>query len=348
MVFLPPDRPPKAMRVPIDWLAVTVFVVWLVAIEFAFTWYRKWGGWSSNEFVVTAGLCVVLPIVLAVWLASGLSWDEHLNRLFRTRVYVLALMTRGLMLLHMVAVLSIVGLYCTELRGYPRITAGWLMVPTSLTMATTTFLTTYFHRRSLRHFWLIVGMAGTSASVWWLSSIDNFTAKETVALMLGIWGAFLGLIPPVFLADEVEGLNPKDMLYGAALGLVGLIVPIATVPSATATMVKAWSDRAVDVYRLNIRDNRPAVEQASGRIADYFQQRGLSGGSLQQETGRVLGGSDGREYRSWVPQRAAILEHNDAHHRAGGRGVPGTRSEGAASATRIRLHVTPIAEAKPI
>ena len=288
--FFRPDRPPKAIRVPIDWLAVTVFVVWLVAIEFAFTWYRKWGGWSSNEFVVTAGLCVVLPIVLAVWLASGLSWDEHLNRLFRTRVYVLALMTCGLMLLHMVAVLSIVGLYCTELRGYPRITSGWLMVPTSLTMATTTFLTTYFHRRSLRHFWLIVGMIGTSASVWWLSSIDNFTAKESLAVMLGIWGAFLGLIPPVFLADEVEGLNPKDMLYGAALGLVGLIVPIATVPTATATMVKVWSDRAVDVYRLNIRDNRPAVEQASARIADYFQQRGLSGGGLQQETGRVLGG----------------------------------------------------------
>ncbi len=288
--FFRPDRPPKPVRVPIDWLAVTLFVVWLVAIEFAFSWYRKWGGWSSNEFVVTAGLCVVLPIVLALWLASGLSWDEHLNRLVRTRVYVLALMTRGLMLLHMVAVLSIVGVYCTELRSYPRITSGWMMVPTSVAMATTTFLTTYFHRRSLRHIWLIVGMIGTSASVWCLSSIDNFTAKESLVLMLGCWGAFLGLIPPVFLADEVEGLNPKDMLYGAALGLVGLIVPIATIPTATATMVKVWSDRAVDVYRLNLRENRPAVEQASARIGDYFHQRGLSGSGLQQETGRVLGG----------------------------------------------------------
>jgi hypothetical protein len=61
--------------------------------------------------------------------------------------------------------------------------------------------------------------------------------------------------------DEVEGLEPKYMLYGFALGLVEMLVPIYTVPNATATMVKAWSDRAVDVYGLNLRDNRPAVEQ---------------------------------------------------------------------------------------
>ena len=55
-------------------------------------------------------------------------------------------------------------------------------------------------------------------------------------------------------------------------------------------MVKAWSDRAVDSYRMNLRENRPAVEQASARVADYFHQRGLTGAGLQQETSRVLGG----------------------------------------------------------
>jgi len=288
--FIRPDRPPRPVHVPIDWLAVTVFVAWIVAIVFAFAWYRKWGGWSSNEFVATAVLCVVLPVLLIAWLGSGFSPDEHLNRILRSRVYVLSLTTRGLMLLHMVAVLSIVGLYCTELRGYPRITAGWLMVPASVTMAATTFLTTRFQRRSLRHVWLVVGMIGSAASVWWLSSIDNFTPKEHLAVMLGTWGAFVGLIPPVFLTDEIEGLDPKDMLYAGAIGIIGLVVPIVTVPTATGTMVKAWSDRALDVYRLNLRENRPAVEQATVRVADYFHQRGLSGAGLQQETSRVLGG----------------------------------------------------------
>jgi MFS family permease len=288
--FIRPDRPAQPIRVPIDWLAITAFVAWVVAVVFAFGWYRKWGGWSSNEFVVTVALCVTIPVVLVAWLGSGLSPDEHLKRILRSRVYVLSLTTRGLMLLHMVAVLTIVGMYCTELRGYPRITAGWLMVPTSVAMATTTFLTTWYHRRSLRHVWLVTGFVGSAACVWWLSSIDNFTPKEHIPLMLACWGALLGLIPPVFLTDEIEGIDPRDMLYAGAIGIVGLVTPIITVPTATGTVIKAWSDRALDVYRLNLRENRPAVELATARIADYFHQRGLSGGGLQQETSRTLGG----------------------------------------------------------
>ena len=77
--FIRPDRPPQPVHVPIDWLAVTTFVAWIVAIVFAFAWYRKWGGWSSNEFVVTVVLCVALPVVLVAWLGSGFSPDEHLK-----------------------------------------------------------------------------------------------------------------------------------------------------------------------------------------------------------------------------------------------------------------------------
>ena len=287
--YFRPDRPPKPMRLPIDWLAVTLFVAWVVAILFAFSWYRKWGGWTSNAFAVTVCLCVTLPVVLAVWLGSGLSPDEHLKRLLRTRVFVLAMTMRGLMLLNLVAVLTVVGLYATELRDYPRTTAGWLMVPGTLTMASATFLTTWFHRRSLRHVWLVVGVVGVAAGEWWLSSVDNFTSKEHVALILACWGAFIGLIPPVFLTDEVEGLNPKDFLYAGALAVVGLVVPILTVPTATGTVIKAWSDRAEDTYRLNLSTNRPPVSEAAARVADYYQQRGMSGPPLQQETGTVLG-----------------------------------------------------------
>ena len=135
-----------------------------------------------------------------------------------------------------------------------------------------------------------MGVVGTAACVWWLSSLDNFTPKEHVALILACWGAFLGLIPPVFLTDEIEGLNPKDFLYAGALALVGLVMPIITVPTATGTVIKAWSDRALDTYRLNLSTNRPAVSEAAARVADYYQQRGLSGPALQQETGTVLGG----------------------------------------------------------
>ena len=287
--YFRPDRPPRPMALPIDWLAVTLFTAWVVAVTFAFSWYRKWGGWTSNAFAATVAICLVLPVVLAIWLGSGLSPDEHLKRLLRTRVFILAMATRGVMLTLLVAVLTIVGLYATELRDYPRITAGWLIVPNTLTMAGATLLTTWFHRRSLRHIWLVVGVVGTAACTWWLSSLDNFTPKEHLALMLACWGAFLGLFPPAFLTDEIEGLNPKDFLYAGALAVVGLVTPIITVPTATGTMIKAWSDAAQDTYRLNLSTNRPAVPEAAARVADYYEQRGLSGPALQQETGTVLG-----------------------------------------------------------
>jgi MFS family permease len=287
--YFRPDRPPQPMRLPIDWLALTLLVAWIVAIVFAFGWYRKWGGWTSNAFAATVILCVTLPAVLVVWFGSDFSPDEHLKRLLRSRIFVLSMMTRGLMLTQLAAVLTIVGQYATELRDYPRITAGWLMVPGTLTMASTTILTTWFHRRALRHVWLVVGVVGASACIWWLSALDNFTAKEHVAVILACWGAFLGLIPPAFLTDEVEGVNPKDSLYAGTLGIVGLIVPLLTVPVATGTMVKAWSDRAEDTYRLNLSGNRPAVPEATSRVGDYYRQRGLGGRAVQQETRTVLG-----------------------------------------------------------
>src|SRR5438552_10797347 len=58
----------------------------------------------------------------------------------------------------------------------------------------------------------------------------------------------------------------------------------------TGTAFKAWSDRAEDTYRLNLRSNRPPVSEAGDRVADYYSQRGLRGPVLQQETGTILGG----------------------------------------------------------
>ena len=288
--YFRPDRPPKPVAASVDFLAITLFVAWVVAVVFAFSWYRKWGGWTSNTFVATVILCIVLPVILVIRLGSNYSPDEHLKRLVRSRVFALSMTVRAMMLTHLVGVLTIVGLYATELRGYDRTTAGWLMIPATLAMASTTILTTVIHRRSLRHVWLVVGVVGAAACVWRLSSLDNFTPKEHVALVLACWGAFLGLIPPAFLSDEIEGVPRSDFLYAGALAIVGIVTPIITVPTATGTVIKAWSDRAEDTYRLNLSTNRPPVSEAAERVADYYRQRGLTGPELQQETGTVLGG----------------------------------------------------------
>jgi hypothetical protein len=158
-------------------------------------------------------------------------------------------------------------------------------------MAISTFLTTWFHRPSLRHLWLLIGVVGCAVCVWWMSSVDNFTSKSTVATMIGCWGLFVGLFPPAFLQDEVEGLDRRDSLYGGAVAVVFLIVPIVVVPTMTSTIVSVWTDRAVDAQRMNLRENRPEVQEASLRIADSYHQMGVEGAELSHLTSTVLGSS---------------------------------------------------------
>jgi hypothetical protein len=235
-------------------------------------------------------LALALPVALVAWVGSGLTVSEHFRRMFRVRTYVLAMCTRMLMLVQLLAVLSLMAKYCTALRDYPRDVAGWVLAPATLTMAISTLLTTCFHRPTLRHYWLLVGVVGCAACLWWMSSVDNFTSKEKVALLIGCWGLFVGLFPPAFLQDEVEGLDRRDSLYGGALAAVFFIVPMVVVPSMTSTIVSAWTDRALDAERLNLRPNRPEVEESSVRVADYYQQRGAGTPDSSQMASTVLGG----------------------------------------------------------
>src|SRR5262249_16332421 len=236
------------------------------SLSFLFGWYRKWGGWTSNAFAATAVLALVLPVVLVAWVGAGSAVSEHFRRMFRVRIYVLAMLVRTLMLLQLLAVLAVMANYCTELRDYPREVAGWVLAPATLTMATTTFLTTRFHRPALRHFWLLLGVVGCAVCLWWMSSVDSFTSKERVALMIGCWGLFLGLFPPAFLQDEVEGLDRRDSLYGGAVAISFLLVLMTVVPTMTSTIVSAWTDRAADAQRMNLRENRPELQEASARV----------------------------------------------------------------------------------
>jgi len=149
--FIRPDRPAQPRPLPIDWIALTTVVGWAVSMLFTVAWYRKWGGSTSYAWTLCLLMDLILPALLMVRLGSGLAMDEHLRGMFRVRVYVLAMVTRILLLIQLLMVLSLLASYCVEVREYPRPVAGWVLMPASFTMATSTSLTTFFRRRQLRH-----------------------------------------------------------------------------------------------------------------------------------------------------------------------------------------------------
>jgi MFS family permease len=289
-VCFKPDRPPKPLPLKISWGAVTLFAAWIVSIVFICGWYRKWGGWTSNAFALTALFAVIAPVILAGWLGAGSSMSEHLMRILRSRGYALAMCVRMLMLVQLLAVLTLVAKYGLALRDYPRNVTGWLLAAASLTMAISTILTFVYRHRALRHIWLLVAVVGCAACLWWMSSLDQYSSKYEVALMIGCWGLFVGLFPPVFLQDEVESLDKRDALYAGALAVLGIILPMVIIPTTTSNVISAWADRAADAQLMNLQENRPEVESASLRIADYYIQRGVELADAKSLTGAVLGG----------------------------------------------------------
>jgi hypothetical protein len=228
-------------------------------------------------------------LVVRVW--GGHSPDEHLTRILKVRGYLLAMCIRTLLLLNLLAVLTVIAVYMVNLRDYPRDVAGEVLACVSVPMAASTLLTTVFHRRRVRPFLLLVGALGSSACVWWMSSADNFTSREELSVMLAVWGGFVGLLPPVFLTDEVEVLDPRDALYGGALAIVCLVIPLLMVPLATQTTISAWTDRAVEAQRQNLREERPAVRDAAAAVADDFIRRGATPAEAQQHASVALGAS---------------------------------------------------------
>ena len=81
----------------------------------------------------------------------------------------------------------------------------------------------------------------------------------------------------------------KDFLYGGALAAATLILSFILIPSLTTTTIAAWTDRSLEMERMNVRENRPEVQEASLRIADYYQQHGIAGTELAQMASTVLG-----------------------------------------------------------
>ena len=66
---------------------------------------------------------------------------------------------------------------------------------------------------------------------------------------------------------------------------------MVVVPTMTSTIVSAWTNRAADAQRMNLRENRPEVQESSARVADYYHQRGVAGPELSGMTSTVLGGA---------------------------------------------------------
>ena len=109
--------------------------------------------------------------------------------------------------------------------------------------------------------------------------------------MLACWGAFLGLIPPVFLTDEVEGLNPKDFLYAGSLAIVGLVVADHHGADRDGDGDQGLVRPGLDTYRLNLSRNRPPYPRRRSVSPTTTSSAGRAGRRWNSKPRRSLAAS---------------------------------------------------------
>jgi len=278
LAWLPADRPPPQPadheRPKVDLPLIHLLVLWIVSLMVVTDKGRELGGFTSNAYVVMVAVCGLLGALLVLRFVFGMSPADHLRQMLSSRVYVLAITTRMLLILQLAAVLGVVGQYLTELRHYPRELAGLIFFPAAPAMLAGTLVVAPVRNRQLRHGLLLLGSLGSAASIWWLSGLDLGTARWQTAAALGVWGFFLGMLPAAFLIDEVEGIDRRDMPYAGLLAVVALVVPLVIVPSIMSSAVASGADVAYAKQRRAVRAERPPVVTTLGRTADHLAIRG--------------------------------------------------------------------------
>ncbi len=278
LLCLPSDRPapdgPRGESPKVDLLLVNLLVCWVVSLMVVTDKGPELGGFTSNAYLLMVTTCAALGGLLVLRFWFGMSAGEHARRILASRVYVLAITTRMLLILQLAAVLGVLGQYMTELRQYPRGLAGTIFFPAGPAMLAGTLLCSPIRSRRLRHLTLLTGVLGTAAAIWWLAAIDLGTDRRQLAIGVGVWGFFLGMLPASFLIDEVEGIERRDMPYAGLLAVVALVVPLVIVPSVMSSAVNSGADAAYAVQRRSVRAERPPVVDTLARATDRFAVRG--------------------------------------------------------------------------
>ena len=90
--FIKPDRPAQPLPLRIDWVGVTLFVVWIVSLTLHLRLVSQVGRLDIQRLHRDSA-CLPCCCPLSCWprVGAGLAVSEHLSRMFRVRGYVLAM-----------------------------------------------------------------------------------------------------------------------------------------------------------------------------------------------------------------------------------------------------------------
>jgi hypothetical protein len=227
--------------------------------------------------------------------------------LLRNRRFTLAVLIKAASDATFATVLLAVTRYMVVERGYPRTTAGLVLLPCVPAMLLAVLLTARFGTRDNRKLRLVLGMIGLAVCTWELARIDLFTDKRWLAAVLAVWAASAGLAGSPVICINFDGLTREQVAASASIKNVMRVLPTMIGAGVLAIFTNVRSTALFDLERQTIEPNRPPVADVSAEIQDRLRPFSRFPSDLPDQANQVVGAWVKANATVWATQ--AILQY---------------------------------------
>jgi hypothetical protein len=292
---------PKDLPAPFDFPGLVLLLVWVTCLFIGLSRFQLWG-WAASDaaaVVYAIGVVAFVGFFARQFTAAHPLFDLSL---LRNRRFAMAVLIKAASDATVITILLAVTRYMVSERGYPRTTAGLVLLPCVPAMLLALWLTGRYGTRENRKLRLVLGMTGLAVCTWQLASIDLFTDKRWLAAVLAVWAACAGLAGSPIICITFDGLTQKQVAASASIKNVMRVLPTMIGAGFLAVFTDVRADAIFDLERQTIESNRPPAADVSAWIQQQIAPYSARPSDLPAQADHVVGGWVRANARVWATQ----------------------------------------------
>jgi len=287
--LLSADRPAPATASRMDWVGLVLLLSWIIPLNVVLDLGQYWG-WLTSRILVSWLACLLVAFpAFVLWGVCRTRPLVDLRVLARPE-FGLGLAIKILFSVNLYVLVGLLSGYMIQLRGYQWWQGGLVLLPAVATMLLGILAGTVVGNDGNRRLRMGAGLSLMCLAVALLARVDVYTAKESQAACVALWGFGAGLVAGPALLTTFEGLSDKEILRTAGVFNVCRSLPVFVVSGLLAVLLTQRTDVHFDYLRQTVQDNQPAVAETLRNTESHFVERGSPAGTATRQAHATLGG----------------------------------------------------------
>ncbi len=243
MLFLSRIKGERDKSAHLNWPSLLLLSIALASlITFLSKGQEK--GWTQSNFILN--LIIVFVVSMALYLWNELRSDNPLldHKLFKIANFRNPVIVLAFVSFVAYGSLLLLPLYMENLRGYPTLTTGLVILPMGLFTAIFSVAGGIASDRYSPKWVLFVGVLLLAIGSWTLTLMDLYTSKYTIVFYLLLYGVPMGLCFPPAQAIAFADLEESSVNMGSAITNVVRLVTGSIATSFSVTVFERARHRA--------------------------------------------------------------------------------------------------------